>query len=107
MNVNQKTKLEIHISSLVTHLIRWSKEHQVSITPSVTGLCEGTLTKTTASSLRAILAAFSPEAFLVASKLLGDVEERHGPVPDVLLTAEAIRTQRGYVLKAIFVEGAV
>lgn len=107
MNVNVKTKLETHINSLVKHLIRWSKEHQASITPSVTGLCEGTLTKRTASSLRAILAAYSPEAFLVASKLLGEVEEKHGPIPDVLLTADAVLTQRGYILKVIFVDGVV
>ena len=106
MNVNQKTKLELHINSLVKHLIRWSKENQASITPSVTGLCEGTLTKRTASSLRAILAGFSPEVFLVASKLLGEVEDKHGPIPDVLSSAAAVRTNRGYILKAVFVEGA-
>lgn len=105
MNVNQKTKLEIHINSLVKHLIRWSKENQASITQSVNGLCEGTMTKRSASSLRAILAAFSPEAFLVASKLLCDVEDKHGPIPDVLMAAEAVRTSRGYVLNAVYVEG--
>ena len=107
MNVNQRTKLETHINSLVVHLIRWSQEHEASINSSVAGLCEGTLTKATASSLRAILAAFSPEAFLVASRLLGEVEEKHGPVPDVLLTAEAVRTRKGYVLNAVFKEGGV
>ena len=107
MNVNTKTKLEIHISGLVTHLIRWSKEHQAPITQSVNGLCEGTLTKRTASSLRAILAAYSPEAFLVASKLLSDVEDKHGPIPDVLMSAEAVRTSRGYVLNAVYVEGSL
>jgi hypothetical protein len=107
MNSNQKTKLESHVNSLVKHLIRWTKEHQASITPSVNGLCEGTLPKKTASSLRAILASFSPEVFLVASKLLCDVEDMHGPIPDVLLTADAVRTHRGYILKAVYVEGVV
>lgn len=105
MNANTKAKLEINVNTLVNHLIRWSKDHQTSITESVLGLCEGTLTRKTASSLRAILAAYSPEVFLVASKLLADVEDKHGPIPDVLVNATAMRTSRGYALNAVFVEG--
>jgi len=104
-NMGARTKLEINVNTLVAHLIRWSREHQASITGSVLGLCEGTLTKKTASSLRAILAAYAPEVFLVASRLLSDIEDKHGPIPDVLLNATALRTSRGYVLRANFVEG--
>lgn len=102
-----KAKLEINVNTLVGHLIRWSKEHQASITESVHGLCEGTLTRKTASSLRAILAAYSPEVFWMATKLLAEVEDKHGPVPDVLVNATATRTNRGYVLNANFVEGVL
>lgn len=105
--MNARSKLETNISTLVNHLIRWSKDHQVSITESVLGLCEGTLTKKTASSLRAILAAYSPEVILVASKLLSDVEGVHGPIPDVLISADAVRTSRGYVLNAVYLEGII
>ncbi len=69
------------------------------------GLCEGTLTKRTASSLRAILAAYQPETFLVASELLTEVEHQYGPVSDVLITAEAELTYRGYVLNPVFTKG--
>jgi len=105
--MNAKAKLEINVNTLVAHLIRWSKEHQKSITESVLGLCEGTLTRKTASSLRAILAAYAPEVFLVASRLLSDIEDKHGPIPDVLINATASRTSRGYVLNANFVEGVL
>lgn len=105
--MNAKAKLEINVNTLIAHLIRWSREHQASITESVLGLCEGTLTRKTASSLRAILAAYAPEVFLVASRLLSDIEEKHGPIPDVLVNATAMRTSRGYVLNTNFVEGVL
>ena len=106
-DMNAKAKLEINVNTLVAHLVRWSKEHQASITESVLGLCEGTLTRKTASSLRAILAAYAPEVFLVASRLLSDIEDKHGPIPDVLVNATVSRTSRGYVLNANFVEGVL
>ena len=98
----RKTKAGTHARSLVNHLIRWCHEHQASITTSVKGLCEGTLTKKTASSLRAILAAYQPETFLVANELLAEVENQYGPVPDVLVSAEAVLTRHGFVLNAVF-----
>ena len=102
LQAKQKTKAETHVRSLVNHLIRWCQEHQASITTSVKGLCEGTLTKKTASSLRAILAAYQPETFLVANELLAEVENQYGPVPDVLVSAEAVLTRHGFVLNAVF-----
>lgn len=107
MNVNQKTKQEIHLNYLITHLINWSKENQAAIAQSVDGLCLGTLTKKTTSSLNAITAAFPPEILVVATKLLADVEEIHGAVADVLKTAQVIRTKKGYVLQPVFMEGVV
>jgi hypothetical protein len=104
-NVKQRTKTASHVKSLVKHLIRWCQDHEASITTSVKGLCEGTLTKRTASSLRAILAAYQPETFLVASELLTEVEHQYGPVSDVLITAEAELTYRGYVLNPVFTKG--
>lgn len=76
--LSTKQKLEINVNTLISHLIHWSKDHEVSITESVLGLCEGTLTKKTASSLRAILAAYSSEVFLVACRLLSEIEDKHG-----------------------------
>jgi predicted protein tyrosine phosphatase len=105
VNTKRKSKAEVHVKMLVDHLIRWSQDHQASITASVKGLCEGTLTKRTASSLRAILAAYQPETFLVASELLATVEEHYGPVPDVLSSADAILTRHGFVLNAVFTNG--
>lgn len=105
MMLSTKQKLEINVNTLIGHLIHWSKDHEVSITESVLGLCEGTLTKKTASSLRAISAAYSPEVFLVACRLLSEIEDKHGPIPDVLVSATAKRASRGYVLNANFVEG--
>ena len=105
MMLSTKQKLEINVNTLIGHLIHWSKDHEVSITESVLGLCEGTLTKKTASSLRAILAAYSSEVFLVACRLLSEIEDKHGPIPDVLVSATAKRASRGYVLNANFVEG--
>jgi hypothetical protein len=105
--MSARAKLEINVNTLIGHLIRWTKEHQAPITESVLGLCEGTLTRKTASSLRAILAAYAPEVFLVASRLLSDIEDKHGPIPDVLVNATATRTSRGYVLNANFVEGVL
>jgi hypothetical protein len=105
VNAKRKSKAEVHVKMLVDHLIRWSQDHQASITASVKGLCEGTLTKRTASSLRAILAAYQPETFLVASELLTTVEEHYGPVPDVLSSADAILTRHGFVLNAVFTNG--
>jgi hypothetical protein len=105
VNAKRKSKAEVHVKMLVDHLIRWSQDHQASITASVKGLCEGTLTKRTASSLRAILAAYQPETFLVASELLTKVEEHYGPVPDVLSSADAILTRHGFVLNAVFTNG--
>jgi hypothetical protein len=105
--IKHLTKVETHVKSLVTNLIRWCHDHQASLSSSVRGLCEGTLTKKTASSLRAILAAYQPETFLVASDLLAQVENQYGPVPDVLASAEAVLTRRGYVLNAVFSNGTV
>ena len=107
MNVNQKTKQEIHINYLVTHLIGWSKSNQASITQAIDGLGLGTLTKKTTSSLNAITAAFAPEILVVATKLLAEVEEAHGAIADVLEAAQVIRTRKGYVLQPVFVEGSV
>ena len=105
LNAKHTSKAERHVKMLVDHLIGWSRDHQASITASVKGLCEGTLTKRTASSLRAILAAYQPETFLVASELLSKVEEHYGPVPDVLASADAVLTRRGFVLNAVFTNG--
>lgn len=105
MQMSTKSKLESNVNSLVNHLIRWSKDHQASLSDSILGLGEGTLPKKTASSLRAIVCAYSTEVVLVASKLLSEVEEDFGPIPDVLLSAIAVRTKRGYALNAVYVEG--
>ena len=107
MNVNQKTKQEIHINYLITHLIGWSKANQASITQAIDGLSLGTLTRKTTSSLNSITAAFAPEILVVATKLLAEVEEAHGAIADVLETAKVIRTRKGYVLQPVFVEGSV
>ena len=107
MTVIQKTVLMNHINSLVNHLIRWTKEHDLALAPSVQSLCEGTMPKKTASSLRAILCAFSHEVVLEAIKLLTEVESSHGPIPDVLLNATVSKTKRGYVLQSMLVGGIV
>ena len=107
MTVIQKTAFMNHINSLINHLIRWTKEHDLALAPSVQSLCEGTMPKKTASSLRAILCAFSHEAVLEAIKLLTEVESSYGPIPDVLLNATVSKTKRGYVLQSLLVEGVV
>lgn len=107
MTVIQNTALMSHINSLINHLIRWTKDHDLALAPSVQGLCEGTMPKKTASSLRAILCAFSHEVVLEAIRLLTEVESFHGPIPDVLLDATVSKTKRGYVLQSILVGGVV
>ena len=102
-----KARTQARVQLLVNHLIRWSKEHEASITTSVKSLCEDRLTKQTASSLRAIFAAYQPEAILVATQLLAAVEEQYGPVPDVLVAADVVLTRYGYELHADFAECAI
>lgn len=41
--MNAKAKLEINVNTLIAHLIRWSREHQASITESVLGLPSSTV----------------------------------------------------------------
>lgn len=106
LTVKRRLKAEVHVKMLVNHLIRWSQDHQASITTAIRGLCEGTLPKRTNSSLKAVLAAYQPETFLVASDLLRQVEENYGPAPDVLSSADAVLTRGGYVLNAVFTNGA-
>lgn len=107
MTVIHHAALTSNINSLINHLIWWTKKYDLSLAPSVQSLCEGTMPRKTASSLRAILYAFSHEAVLEAIKLLTEVESTYGPIPDVLLNATAAKTKRGYILHSQFVGGAV
>ncbi|TXI88723.1 MAG: hypothetical protein E6Q34_11960 [Burkholderiaceae bacterium] len=96
--ISHRSKLDNNVNSLVKSLICWCKDSQAPMTPSIKSLCEGALPKKNSSSLRAILAAYQPETFLIASDLLTKFENFYGPVPDVLISAQAVRSNNGYIM---------